>query len=69
MPKVAQKFRGISVTNIPRTTEEQLRFLIEERRYTKTGAFVRAIDLLFREEYARMVEEHEEAFDESAQSQ
>lgn len=69
MPRIAEKFGGISITNLPKTTETQLRFLIEERRYTKTGAFVRAIDLLFREEYARMVEEHEEAFDESAQSQ
>ena len=59
MPKIAKDFSGITIKTLPRTTEEQLRFLIEERRHTKTGAVIRAIELLFQAECARMAEETE----------
>jgi len=60
MPKQSTQFGQITLNNLPKTTAKQIQFLLEQRGYTKTSMSIVAIDLLFREEYARMVEEHDE---------
>jgi len=69
MPKQSTQFGQITISNLPKTTAEQIRFLIEERRYTKTSMTIVAIDLLFREEYGRAVEEHNTVPDETLYAQ
>lgn len=53
------RFADLSLKGLPKTVQEQLSYLVDERGYTITQAVIMGIRLLHQEEYAVQVEEHE----------
>ena len=45
------RYSNLSLKDIPETTREQIAYLVDERGYTITGAFVVAIRDLYQAEY------------------
>ena len=57
------RFSAASLKNLPESTREQLIYLVDERSYTVTGAFVVAIRDLYRKENSTKTKGEEDGTD------